>query len=130
MKKVVYNDRHGGFAMSKIAAMWLAARGVDEAVLHLAELERESDHWGSDFYPDSLARHSTLLVECVESLGEKANGSFSSLAITEVVDLYRIEDYDGLEQVVQPDQIRWTSAVNSPEVLYRSPPPPDKDEEG
>lgn len=115
MKKVVYNSCHGGFSLSKIAAIWLAGRGHEEAIKWLAE--SNSEVWSENFYSDSLARHSALLVECVETLADKANGSFSDLLIAEVEDLYRIEEYDGLEHVVQPQEEKWISAVRDPDLM-------------
>lgn len=112
MKRVVYNAVHGGFSLSKLAAMWLAGRGHEESVVFLAG---KSEDWGENFYPRTLARHSMLLVECVEVLGKKASGPFSDLKIAEVEDLYVIDEYDGLESVVQPSGMKWISAVNDPE---------------
>lgn len=42
-----------------------------------------------------------LLVECVEELGEKANGNHASLKVVEIPDDvdYEIDEYDGLETV-------------------------------
>ena len=81
----------------------------------LAEPQTQNS-WDSCYYPYTLERHSSLLVECVETLGEKANGDFSKLKITDVEDLYIIEDYDGLESVVVPDTIKWRSAISDSEV--------------
>jgi len=45
-------------------------------------------------------RHEPLLVECVETLKEQANGQYSDLAIVEVEGFkYRIDEYDGMEMV-------------------------------
>lgn len=116
MKKVVYNACHGGFSLSKLAAMWLAARGLDEAIVWLAEVEADPERSGREgnFYPSTLARHSDLLAECVTELAEKSCGSFSNLRLVEVADLYRIEEYDGLETVVEPGDVHWISAINDP----------------
>lgn len=118
MKKVVYNACHGGFSLSKLAAMWLAARGLDEAIVWLAEVETDPERSGREcnFYPSTLARHSDLLTECVTELAEKAGGTFSDLRLVEVADLYRIEEYDGLETVVEPGGLHWTSAINDPHI--------------
>lgn len=118
MKKVVYNTCHGGFSMSKLATMWLAAKGVDEAVEFLASSESDGTNTWQHycFYPASLERHAAVLVECVETLGRDANGDMSNLEIKEVPgDLYRIEEYDGYESVICPEDITWVS-VNAPDV--------------
>lgn len=117
MKKVVYNCCHGGFALSKIAAMWLAGRGHEESIKWLGHVADKGDSWKDSYYPMSLSRHSALLVECVETLGsDRAAGLFSELKVGEVEDLYRIEEYDGLETIVTPETVKqWTSALNDPE---------------
>lgn len=115
----MYNACHGGFSLSKLAAMWLAARGVDEAAVWLAAVESDPgcSGWGDSFYPSALARHSGLLAECVAALGKDASGPFSDVRTADVADLYRIEEYDGLESVVEPGDVRWTSALRDPEGL-------------
>lgn len=115
-KKVVYNNCHGGFALSKLAAIWLAGKGHKESIEWLGDIASKGDAWNETFYPFTMARHSSLLVECVETLGRKANGTFSELKIAEVKDLYRVEEYDGLETVITPESARqWASAINDPE---------------
>lgn len=110
--KVVYNSSFGGFSLSKLAAIWLAGRGNEEAIVWLAELERRGpqgpERWSRDFYPRDLQRHDPLLVECVSSLGRKSNGSSAGLAIYELKGrMYRLEEYDGSETVVEPDDMKW-----------------------
>lgn len=56
-----------------------------------------------------LRRHDPDLVAVVEALGKEVNGTFSRLAIEEIEgDMYNIEEYDGKETVVTPDDIGWT----------------------
>ena len=56
-----------------------------------------------------LKRHDPDLVAVVEALGKEVNGTFSDLAIEEIEgDLYNIDEYDGKETVVTPDDIEWT----------------------
>ena len=115
MKKVVYNSCHGGFSLSKLSAMWLAARGYDPAVEFLATLGKDPSPWSASFYPSTLERHAELLVECIEAVGlDKAGGEFSELRIIEVQDKYRIDEYDGYETVETPETISWKS-VNDPD---------------
>ena len=108
--KVVFNACYGGFSLSLAATEWLAARGCQEAIDCLAA---ESSFWifegEREFYGfRRICRHSSLLVECVETLGEAANGSAASLEIKEISgDRYRIEEYDGAEGVVEPDDLKW-----------------------
>ena len=101
--KVAYNNCFGGFGLS------------EEAVLNLRELGLNVDRHGSldDDDDDGLgevSRHDPRLVQVIESLGEKASGACSSLAVRELRgDRYIIEKYDGRESVVEPDDIHWIS---------------------
>jgi hypothetical protein len=91
MYKVVYNACYGGFSFSKEAEKWI---------------EERTDIWYRD-----LPRHDKLLVECVETFGEKVNGSFSSICIKEIDQpQYKIDEYDGWETVVTPGSIVWRDA--------------------
>ena len=56
---------------------------------------------------DDVARHDPILVQVVEELGDKADGMCAKLAIEEVSGPYRIDEYDGLETVVEPDGYDW-----------------------
>ena len=66
-------------------------------------LDREFNRVYGDmeFY---TSRHDPDLVEVVETLGEKAWGEFAELRIAEIdSNLYRIDDYDGMECVCTPE---------------------------
>ena len=53
-------------------------------------------------------RHDPELVKTVEDLGCEANGSCAFLKIKEIKgDRYVINEYDGCERVVEPDDINW-----------------------
>ena len=91
MYKVVYNACYSGFSFSQEAEKWI---------------EERTDIWYRD-----LPRHHKLLVECVETLGDKVNGQFSEICIKEIVQPeYKIDEYDGWEAVVTPDSIVWQDA--------------------
>jgi hypothetical protein len=64
-------------------------------------------HSEQTWYDRSVSRHDPILVQVVEELGEKANGSYAKLAIAEVSGPYRIDEYDGYETVKQPDGYDW-----------------------
>lgn len=52
---------------------------------------------------EELQRHDEDLIKCIKALGEKANAMFSSLSISTIEgNMYRIEEYDGLEHVIEP----------------------------
>ncbi len=83
--KLVINKCHGGFGLSK--------EGMEFMGL-------EWDGYGKC---DGLFRCDTRLVDCVEQLGDTANGRYASLRVVEIPDdvKYKIEEYDGLEWVAE-----------------------------
>lgn len=127
-RKVVYNRCFGGFSLSEEAIQryfqlkgWelLVVPGdfginyhfkgpfpdgitVENAVEHIDELD---DSYWYDRYVD---RDDPILVQVVEELGEKADGSFARLAIAEVEGPYRIDEYDGQESVMEPKDYTWS----------------------
>ena len=107
MTKVVYNDCHGGAALSLVAMARMAQLGSDWAIKMLADTEDQFRSYG--FSVIDIDRHDPILVQVVEELGrEKANANMSKLKLyTLKGDRYRIEEYDGWEKVVEPDDIRW-----------------------
>lgn len=80
--KLVINSGFGAFGLSKEAYEFL---GLE---------------WDGYGYPD-LKREDARLVECIETLGKKANGLFAELKVLEIPDdvKYTIEHYDGIESV-------------------------------
>lgn len=52
-------------------------------------------------------RTDKILVRIVKELGNKANTSYSKLAIAQVEGKYRICEYDGAEWVETPESIKW-----------------------
>lgn len=95
MNKVVYNRCFGGFSLSEQACELLQERGVI----------------GSCGYGDGargISRHLPELVRVVEELGDAANGRYAQLDIEEIEgDRYRIDEYDGSESVVVPNEEEW-----------------------
>jgi len=83
--KVVINRCYGGFQLSLEAYDYL---GIPW------------DDYGFAFYED---RANPKLVECVETLGEKANGRCARLKIVEIPDdvKWHIAEYDGWEWVAE-----------------------------
>ena len=80
--KLVINRGFGAFSLSKAAYAYL---GLE---------------WDDCGYPN-LKRDDARLVECVETLGKKANGIFAELKVVEIPDdvKYTIEHYGGIESV-------------------------------
>ena len=83
--KVVINKCYGGFGLSEEAYKFL---GVP---------------WDGFGHGEDIERNCSKLIECVEKLGEKANGSLAELKIVEIPDnvKYEIEDYDGVEWIAE-----------------------------
>lgn len=81
--KVVINTCYGGYGLSEEAYNYLGL---------------EWDGYGFAFSSD---RTNPQLVECVEALGEKADGRFARLWVVEVPDdvSWYIDEYDGNESV-------------------------------
>lgn len=98
MTRVVFNNCFGGFGLSTTAAALYAKRkGVDSSAVY-------------DF---DIPRHDPDLLAVIDQLGLKnASGVCSKLEIVELTagNKYRIEEYDGLETVQQPNCIDWITA--------------------
>ena len=84
--KVVINRCYGGFSLSEKAYEFLGL---------------EWDDFGYKYRDDSLRRADAKLVECVETLGEEADGRFAKLKVVEIPDdvEWEIDEYDGLESI-------------------------------
>ena len=116
MHKVVYNSDYGGFSISLKAVNWLEANCTDNKLRKfikttrnklLPSLSKEILCYDiSDWFDDT--RHHKDLVAVVEALGDEANGPCASLEICEIgVNQYRIDEYDGSENVVTPEGYDW-----------------------
>ena len=72
--------------------------------------QEHDDHYVSGYIDaeGSCPRHDPELVKTVEDLGLEASGSHALLKIKEIKgDRYIINEYDGRERVVEPDNINW-----------------------
>lgn len=112
MHKVVANVCYGGFSLSLKAVEWLETNCEDNELYKFIKVTRNkilpslsniilcSDV--SDWFADK--RHHKDLVAVVEALGKDANGSCANLCVVKIYgNQYRIEDYDGTEKVVTPE---------------------------
>jgi hypothetical protein len=137
MVRVVYNSCYGGFNLSREACnrywelqgkevwiengdftdmftVWLVPpeeRAVKPEPWYSAPIEERKDfnerYSEQTWYYGNVDRHDPILVQVVEELGDKANGSYAKLAIEEVSGPYRIDEYDGYETVKEPDGYDW-----------------------
>lgn len=111
--KIVINICYGGFSLSQKALEWLYEKGFKYVKINPEyDSSKETTLYSNPKYycaSCEVPRHHPLLIECVETLGEEANGVFSELAICEIEsNLYRIEDYDGQETIIVPDDDKFT----------------------
>ena len=83
--KVVINRCYGGFCLSEKAYEYL---------------DIPWDGYGYEYIED---RADLKLVECVEKLGEDADGTFAELKVVNIPDdvEWTIEEYDGMEWVAE-----------------------------
>jgi len=86
--KIAVNKCYGGFGLSKEAYDYLGIPWDDFGYVYNNEEKRTDPR----------------LIECIETLGARADGRFASLTIVEVPDgaPYEIENYDGIETVIAP----------------------------
>jgi len=85
--KIVINKCYGGFGLSKEAE----------------ELYIQKKNISGPLRGDIL-RNDSVLVEVVETLGDKASGIYSKLKVVEIPDDvtdWRIEEYDGWEHIAE-----------------------------
>ena len=126
MPKIVINCCYGGYGFSQEAGQWLAERGLlvpfteyrlpwgyDEkpVVYHGFHPAQKADGGYYGGWERQVPRHHPLLVECVETLGEAANGRFADLQVVTIEgNKYIVEEYDGFESVRTPETMKWIDA--------------------
>lgn len=120
MTKIAYNKCFGGFSLSL------------EAVKRAREISGDAKWAGiclpGEFYDDGSGpvregmdmyhldykhpRTCPVLVQVIEEMGAAANGACAKLAIAEVSEgtKYRIDEYDGRENVMTVDSYDWKTA--------------------
>jgi hypothetical protein len=100
--KVVYNAQHGGFGLSPAAVALLLERAPGI----------QWNRMGARYPQDGL-RHHPELVRVVQELGVAANGQFADLRVHHLRGVhYIIDEYDGFEEVMEPDDIEWIDATS------------------
>lgn len=118
--KVVYNACYGGFGISDAGMMRYAEiKGIK---LYPEPNRLFTMFWTSPQIEErqrdsishrDIARNDPALVQMVEELGQAANGHFAELKITDVPsgERYRIDEYDGSEEVMTVDDYDWQIAT-------------------
>lgn len=130
--EIVVNKCYGGFSLSPEATLWCYEHGMKELATPVDEYFRFAEqakissyiqwtNYQSDPTKGSLFvtvfsadgkfvlntrpsdRSNPILVNCVKTLGEKANGSCAKLRIVEIPDdvEYEIQEYDGQEWIAE-----------------------------
>ena len=124
--KVAYNSRYGGFSISMKCAKFMAAMGSLEAQQMLKQYEDDGIcQWWYGYWEGT--RHDPILVKAVEAIGYGAGeADYDDRKGIDQQQLqiytlkhgtkYIIEEYDGLERVVEPDDINWIT-VQQPRQL-------------
>jgi len=131
MTKIVYNACYGGFSLSEAALrLYAQKKGLPFYVwndpaynTYLTNQYFTADPSGmteidNEFYEKyslckyDLERTDPVLVEVVEELGDKANGSCAKLRMIALPagTKYRIEEYDGFETVMTFEDYKWETA--------------------
>jgi hypothetical protein len=108
--KVVINKCYGGFGVSEKGVAWLLANGASPEKVRVQDSGLTDSKWV--YTVCTLERHDPLLVKMVETLGsEAASGDHAALEVRELEQpLYRIDEYDGNENIEEPKHVRWDDA--------------------
>jgi len=112
--KIVFNSVYGGFGLSDEATELLYK-------LKNIEYTKELSSSGSFYYKTNprgiiydIPRHDKDLIKVIEDLGDKANGKYADLKIVNIKgNKYVIEEYDGSESVLTPEDINWIIKENN-----------------
>lgn len=121
---VVIYVEYGGFHLSDAAALRILELIGDE---NLAD-----DNVGdlASFYTDHIPRHHPALIQTIQELGGTAqrdyerqgydNESLRPFYIVPVQDEYTITEYDGMESVIQPQDMQWTKVSDGSSFPWQS----------
>lgn len=86
--KIVINNCFGGFGLS------------DEALARYLALTNQN---AKDFSEYDIPRNDPALIQVIEEMGARANGSYAELKIVEIPDdvKWTISEYDGNEHIAE-----------------------------
>lgn len=98
--KIVINRCFGGFGLSKEAIdIYAEKKGLNPG--------KWNDSWDyyedGDFYDSDISRSDSVLIEIIETLGNKSWGNHAHLKVVEIPDNveWEIKEYDGFEHVAE-----------------------------
>lgn len=118
MSKIAINSCYGGFSISEEAVRLGRQISGDPKWPEYPTLPGELYEDGTTldhFYGAGrdLDRQDATLIAVVERLGDKANGDCVKIELVEIKpgQLYRIDEYDGLESLKTPEFISWNVAA-------------------
>ncbi len=98
IEKVAINKSYGGFSISKECAQWIENKyGID--------LSKEYNY-GKYYFNEK--RHAKEIIDAIETLGSEVCSGDCAKIVLEDCDsgLYQIEEYDGFETLITPDDER------------------------
>lgn len=103
MTGVVYNDCYGGFSLSRRAVELGRELSGDPAWGEAGPLDSKYDAYARD-----VCRHDPVLVDVVSILGPAAGGESCDPKIKRLRgNRYFIDEYDGVESVIEPADVEW-----------------------
>ncbi len=117
----LYPERDKMFSALGLVTYWTVppeerVRPLDSAEFHeatMAERKANSSAYRvQTLSPRDISRDDPTLAQVVEELGDAASGKFAKLKIADVPSgaKYRIDEYNGFESVMTPDDYDWTVA--------------------
>jgi hypothetical protein len=140
MTKIAYNGSYGGFGLSEKAIdRYVELKGIKlykdkeggygvwtpnyytvpvEEYLQIAEEDDKTGNYERSnavyfpVYEIYENRTDPILIQVIEELGADANGLDADLRIAELTagTKYHISEYDGMENVMTPDDYKWNIA--------------------
>jgi len=99
--RVIYHADYGGFNISDAAYKWFMHNAVAENF--------EISKWDLQMSLCYMPRHHPKLIEAFDALGEDFGKNMNCAVILETA--YRIQDYDGFEQVRVPAMDAWIDST-------------------
>ena len=109
MNKIIINNCYGGATLSLRAMKRVCkAKNIEYRVIKEDRYNYLETIDGVYITIHDFERHDKDIVNVVEQLGKAASGSYSDLIVVEIEgNKYKIEEYDGVENIVEPEAIEW-----------------------